>query len=524
MQGLNFWELAQRAPSHPAVIGPDGHVTTAGALLRAANQLVHGLRARGLRRGDTLAVVLKNELAMLELFMAAWQAGWYLTPINTHLTAHEIAYILKDCEARAVFCSDRTADVTRKSLALLGRTEQDCFATCEIPGLESYAALKAHQPEDLPPERSAGATMTYTSGTAGQPKGVRRPLSPAPPERVGESFASFLGLFGITPGDGGVHLTTSPLYHTAVLNFCTNHLHFGHTVVLMDKWTPEGTLELIARHRVTTTHMVPTLFHRLLALPEDVKRKADVSSLRQVIHGAAPCSVEVKRAMLGWWGHVIYEYYAATEGGGTLATPEQWLAHPGTVGRAWPMSTLLVLRDDGTPCEPGEVGILYLRMGSHRFEYHKAREKTDSAWRGDFFTVGDAGYLDAEGFLYLCDRKSDFIISGGVNIYPAEIEMALSGHPKVADAAIFGVPDEDWGERIKAVIEPMPGVQPGPELVAELLAFCRERLASFKCPNSFDFTDALPRDPNGKLMKRKLRDPYWQAPPGAKGMPGSLQS
>jgi long-chain acyl-CoA synthetase len=278
----------------------------------------------------------------------------------------------------------------------------------------------------------------------------------------------------------------------------------------MDKWTPDGMLAAIARHRVTNTHMVPTQFRRLLALPDDVKRAADVSSLRHVIHSAAPCPVDVKQAMLAWWGDVIYEYYAASEGGGTTATPVDWRAHPGTVGRAWPISKLRVVRDDGTECAPGEVGTVYMSMGQHRFEYHKDRQKTDSSWKDGFFTVGDAGYLDADGFLFLCDRKSDLIISGGVNIYPAEIEAVIGGHPEVADVAVFGVPDDDWGEQIKAVIEPIPGATPGPALADAVLAFCKDRLAGFKCPKSIDFTDALPRDPNGKLYKRKLRDPYWQ--------------
>jgi long-chain acyl-CoA synthetase len=326
---------------------------------------------------------------------------------------------------------------------------------------------------------------------------------------VGEANAMFLMLFGMEPRKG-VHLVSSPLYHTAVLNFCSNHLHFGHTVVLMDKWTPEGTLDRIARYRVTNTHMVPTQFRRLLALPEEVKRAADVSSLRHVIHSAAPCPVDVKRQMLAWWGDVIYEYYAASEGGGTTATPKDWLAHPGTVGKAWPISTIRVARDDGTDCAPGEVGTVYIRMGQFRFEYHKDQQKTASTWQGEFFTVGDAGYLDADGFLFLCDRKSDMIISGGVNVYPAEIEAVLTGHPAVADVAVFGIPDDDWGEQIKAVIEVAPASPAGPALAEDILAYCRGHLAAFKVPKTIDFTAALPRDPNGKLYKRKLRDPYWQ--------------
>ncbi len=509
MSNIGFWKLAQEDPSRVAVIEPDGRETSAGALLHAANQVVHALRARGLRRGDTIAAVLGNEVAMLELFLAAWQAGWYLTPINGHLAAPEIAYIIEDSEAKVVICSERAAEVTDRALASLSFPGDARFSTGAQPGFTPYASLKAGQPETLPDDRAAGATMTYTSGTTGKPKGVRRPLAPTTPEVVGEANAMFLMLFGIQP-NVGVHLVVSPLYHTAVLNFCSNHLHFGHTVVLMDKWTPEGMLERIARYRVTSTHMVPTQFRRLLSLPEDVKRAADVSSLRHVIHSAAPCPVDVKRQMLAWWGEVVFEYYAASEGGGTTATPRDWLAHPGTVGKAWPISRLKVVRDDGAECAPGEVGTVYMSMGQHRFEYHKDRKKTESSWQGDFFTVGDAGYLDAEGFLFLCDRKSDLIISGGVNIYPAEIEAVLHGHPSIADVAVFGVPDDDWGESIKAVVEPASGAAPGPALAAEILAFCRERVAAFKCPKTIDFTAALPRDPNGKLYKRKLRDPYWQ--------------
>jgi long-chain acyl-CoA synthetase len=255
--------------------------------------------------------------------------------------------------------------------------------------------------------------------------------------------------------------------------------------------------------------MVPTQFRRLLALPDEARARADLSSLRHVIHSAAPCPVDVKRRMIEWWGNVIYEYYAASEGGGTLATPEEWMKHPGTVGRAWPISKVRVARDDGSDCAPREVGTVYMSMGAHKFEYHKDREKTASTWKGDFFTVGDAGYLDEEGYLYLCDRKNDMIISGGVNIYPAEIESVMVVHPKVRDVAVFGIPDDDWGELVKAVVEAAPGVATGPELAEELLAFCKERLAGFKIPKSIDFVPELPRDPNGKLYKRKLRDPYW---------------
>jgi long-chain acyl-CoA synthetase len=509
MASFGFWRVAQDDPTHIAVVTADGERISAGQLLGECNRVVHGLRALGLSRGDTIAAMVTNEPAMLELYLAATQAGLYITPINSHLAPPEVAYIVQDCDAKAAFGSARTVEPLGQALDSIDFPRAARFSTAPDAGFRPYDDLKVGQAASMPAERAAGASMTYTSGTTGRPKGVRRALPPVEPEVVAEPLALFLRLFGITPHDDGVHLVVSPLYHTAVLNFCTNHLHFGHTVVLMDKWTPEGTLERIARDRVTTTHMVPTQFRRLLALPDSVRASADVSSLRHVIHSAAPCPVDVKRRMIDWWGNVIYEYYAASEGGGTLATPQDWLAHPGTVGKAWPISKIRVARDDGSDCAPREVGTVYMSMGSHKFEYHKDRSKTESTWKGDFFTVGDAGYLDEDGFLYLCDRKNDMIISGGVNIYPAEIESVLVVHPKVRDVAVFGIPDDDWGEHVKAVVEVAPGVVPGAALAEELLAFCKERLAAFKCPRSIDFIGELPRDPNGKLYKRKLRDPYW---------------
>jgi long-chain acyl-CoA synthetase len=509
MSDLGFWSLAQEDPSHLALVDADGREYTAGTLLASANRLVHGLRALGLRKGDCVATVLPNGVAMIEAYLAAAQAGWYLTPINHHLTASEIAYIVQDSQARALIAAEPFAAACRGAVDEIGFPAAARFAVGRIEGFRPYAELTAGQPDALPAERSAGQVMNYTSGTTGRPKGVRRPLVPFDPDPVAATFGMFLAMFGIAPRGAGVHLTGSPLYHTAVLMFTASSLHFGHTVVLMDRWTPETALAAIERRRVTTTHMVPTQFHRLLALPDDVKRRYDVSSLTHVIHAAAPCPVDVKRAMLAWWGPVIYEYYAASEGGGTLVTPEEWLAHPGTVGRAWPGSEIRILDDDGNPRPTGEPGTVYMALGSQDFEYHGDKTKTAANRRDGFFTVGDVGYLDAEGYLFLCDRKIDMIISGGVNIYPTEIESVLLAHPKVADVAVFGIPDPDWGEQVKAVVEPAAGVAPDQALADDILAFCGARIAKFKCPKSVDFVAAMPRDPNGKLYKRKLRDPYW---------------
>jgi len=447
---------------------------------------------------------------MIELYLAAGQAGWYLTPINHHLTAAEIGYIVQDADAKAFFAGERFADACARAAQEIGFPDVARFAVGRVPGFRGYAELLAGRPTSLPENRSAGQVMNYTSGTTGRPKGVRRALVPYDPDTVFTTVALFLAMFGISPGDDGVHLTGSPLYHTAVLMFAGSSLHYGHAVVLMDRWTPESSLDYIQRYRVTTTHMVPTQFHRLLALPDDVKARYDVSSLQHVIHAAAPCPVDVKRRMLQWWGPVIYEYYAASEGGGTLVTPQEWLEYPGTVGRAWPSSQVRIFDDDGNECAVGRPGTVYMAMGGAEFEYHKDKAKTDANRRDGFFTVGDVGYVNDQGYLFLCDRKIDMIIAGGVNIYPTEVESVLLTHPKVGDVAVFGIPNEDWGEEVKAVIEPAPGVTPSPQLAEEILAYCQEHTAKYKCPRSIDFMESLPRDPNGKLYKRKLRDPYWK--------------
>jgi long-chain acyl-CoA synthetase len=505
-----FWNLATRHPDHVALVEPDGTTIAAGELLARSNRLVHGLRALGLTRGDSVATVLPNGAAALELYLAALQAGWYLVPINHHLTGTEIAYVVRDAGAKALVGHERFAATCVAAADELAYPAAARFALGTIPGFRSYAELSAGQPDTAPPDRTAGQVMNYTSGTTGRPKGVRRKLIDADPDEVMSLFGLYLTLFGIQPEHDNVHLCGSPLYHTAVLVFAGTSLHVGHTVVVMDKWAPEPALALIARHRVTTSHMVPTQFHRLLGLPETVRGHYDLSSLRSMVHAAAPCPIDVKRRMLAWWGPVVWEYYAASEGGGTVVSPQEWLEKPGTVGKAWPTSEIRILDDEGHALPAGEIGTVYMKLGGGQdFEYHGDEQKTRENRRDGFFTVGDVGYLDADGFLFLRDRKIDMIISGGANIYPAEIESVLLTHPKVGDAAVFGIPDDDWGEQVKAVVEPADGVAAGPALVDELVAFCRERLAKYKCPKSIDFITEMPRDPNGKLYKRKLRDPYW---------------
>jgi long-chain acyl-CoA synthetase len=508
---LGFWAMAAEEPGQLALVAPDGTELKAGELLGRANQTANALRSLGLSKGDVVATVLPNCPEVFDLYLGALQIGLYLVPINHHLVAPEIAYILSDSEAKVLVAHERFASECIAAANEAAVPSSHRLAVGDVDGFGSFAAHRDSASAEQPSERTIGDVMNYTSGTTGKPKGVRRALTGQSPEDAALGLSGILFLFGIQPRDSNVHLVGSPLYHTAVLRFSGASIHFGHTVVLMDKWTPEGMLELIQRYRVTTSHMVPTQFHRLLGLPEEVRSRYDVSSLRHMIHAAAPCPVDTKRAMIAWWGNTIDEYYAASEGGGTVVNTEEWLKKPGTVGKPWPISEIAIFDDSGNRIEePGKIGTVYMAMQSGDFEYHKDTEKTRSNRIGRFFTVGDIGYLDEDGYLFLCDRKTDMIISGGANIYPAEIESVLLQHPKVGDAAVFGIPNDDWGEEVKAVIEPAEGVEPSPELAEEIIAFCSGRLAKFKTPKSVDFIAVMPRDPNGKLYKRKLRDPYWE--------------
>ncbi|NBM19781.1 AMP-binding protein [Streptomyces sp. GC420] len=503
-----FWAQAAADPTRTVLVAPDGEEWTAGRLHAAANRLVHGLRAAGLGTGDAFAVVLPNGVEFFTAYLAAAQAGLYMVPVNHHLVGPEIAWIVSDSGAKVLIAHERYAQAATAAADEAGLPASHRHAVGEIPGFRPYADLLQGGPQTPPADRTLGWVMNYTSGTTGRPRGIRRPLTGRTPEE--SHLGGFLGIFGIRPYDANVHLVCSPLYHTAVLQFAAASLHLGHPLVLMDRWSAEEMLRLVERHRCTHTHMVPTQFHRLLALPEEVRTRYDVSSMRHAIHGAAPCPDHVKRAMIGWWGHCVEEYYAASEGGGAFATAEDWLKRPGTVGKAWPISELAVFDDEGNRLPAGELGTVYMKMRTGGFSYHKDEDKTRRNRIGDWFTVGDLGLLDEDGYLFLRDRKIDMIISGGVNIYPAEIEAALLTHPAVADAAAFGIPHPDWGEEVKAVVEPAEGHLPDEALAADILAHCGRRLAGYKRPRSVDFVGALPRDPNGKLYKRRLREPYWE--------------
>jgi len=502
---IGLWNIAREQPDRIAVVDPSGAEVSYGELAGAADGFGRGLQDLGLKAGDCVVAMLPNGAELVEVFFAAMECGLYIVPINWHLTGPEVAYIVEDSAAKAFIGHEKFAEAA--TVAAAGLPESARFAVGNIPGFRPLSALVV--PGGAPEDRTQGAPMVYTSGTTGRPKGVKRPLTGADPYDVPLASSGFFGGFGIKPFDDNVHICGSPLYHTAVLNFVTISIQLGHTAVIMGKFDAEEMLRLIDKYKVTHSHMVPTQFTRLLALPKEVRDKYDMSSLRTMIHGAAPCPNEVKHAMLDWWGPVVVEYYAATEGGGATIFADEWLKKPGSVGKAWSYSVIKILDEQGNELPPNEPGLVYMQMGGSSFSYHNSEEKTRESRVGDLFTVGDIGYLDEDGYLFLCDRKSDMIISGGVNIYPAEIEGELVMHPAIADIAVFGVPDEEWGEAIKAVVQPAPGVTPSEELTQEIMAFAADRLAKYKLPKVVEYMDELPRDDNGKLYKRKLRDESW---------------
>jgi len=505
--GMVVAHWAARHPDEPAVVEGD-RVSTFAELNAQANRLVRALRRRGVRPGAGIALLCTNRTEFVEVVVAADRAGLRLTPVNWHLTGEEAAYIVDDCEASAVVADARYGDVATIATAHAAHATVRLAVGGDVDGFEPYADALAPEAGDDIDEPCIGTRMLYTSGTTGRPKGVHRDVSTAAPTAA--TTAALAWASGYRAGRGQLHLCTGPLYHAAPLQLSLVVPQTGGVgVVLMDGWDAGETLELIERHRVTHTHMVPTMFHRLLSLPQEVKERHDLSSLGFVVHGAAPCPVPVKQAIIDWWGPIVAEYYAATEGSGTVVLSHEWLQRPGTVGRPDPSDHILVLDDAGDPLAAGEVGTVYLKAPDEaRFDYFKDADKTASAYRGGYYTLGDVGYLDDAGYLFLTDRSANLIISGGVNIYPAEVEAVLITHPAVGDVGVIGVPDTEWGEEVVAVVEPQPGVDATPELAADLLEWCRPRLAQFKWPRRVDFVEILPRHDNGKLYRQVLRDRY----------------
>ena len=506
-------DYVEEQPDKPAVImGQSGTVVSYRELDERSTRLARLLRQAGLQTGDHIAVFMENNAHYLEVTWAALRSGLYVTPINSFLTAPEVAYILNDCEAKVLLTSRAKAEVAtavESDNAATGIHTRLMLGAAEaggIAGFDDYGeALASHSAERLPDE-TLGSYMFYSSGTTGRPKGIMAKLSGVHP--TDNKAVGALGMLYQFERDM-TYLSPAPIYHAAPLAFCNATLCFGGTVVMMEKFDAEQALSLAEKHRPTHSQWVPTMFSRMLKLDDTVRSRYDTSSLKYAIHAAAPCPVPVKRQMIDWWGPILYEYYAGSEGNGsTFITSEQWLEKPGSVGR--PMAVQVHICDEeGNDLPTGEVGNVYF-SGGGRFEYHNAPEKTQESQLSDGrSTLGDVGYLDEDGYLFLTDRKAYMIISGGVNIYPQEIEDHLITHPKVADVAVFGVPNEDFGEEVKAVVQPMPGVEPDAALRGELLEFCREGLAGFKIPRSIDFQTELPRLPTGKLYKRLLRDRYW---------------
>ncbi len=516
MKAGGFFASAEAFPDREVLVEPSGARVTAGELLAMMNRTARGLRAFGVRAGDAIAVVMSNRREVIECYGAAIQSGLYFVAVNWHLTPSELSYILADSSAKAVFTERRFTDVVDRAA---GEANIDRSAILAVDGTDGFRSLPEFvegQSSEAPSDRSAGQIMFYTSGTTGRPKGVRKSFRSVASDEL--TLTSGIGPIGrVAPSAGSraslnpdlVCLSSGPFYHGMPIASAVSSLDDGGSVVVMDNWTPEGFLHLVGQHSVTYANVVPTMFHRLLALPEEVRRDADVSSLRLVSHAGAPCPVEVKRRMIEWWGPIITESYSSTEGAGTSVTSEEWLRKPGTVGRPNPGVEIKILDEDGKEVHTGERGLVYITPTLWDFEYHHDAAKTRSARHDDMFTVGDIGYLDEDGYLFLCDRQADTIISGGVNIYPAEVEAVLLQHPAIRDVAVIGVPNDEWGEEVRAVVEPYEPVDATSDLEAELIEFCRSRVAHFKCPRAVDFTESLERDPNGKLRKGVIRAKYW---------------
>jgi len=479
-----------------------------GELAGKAHQLVHALRSRGLEVGDIIAYALPNDADPVLWQLACQEGGYSAISLNPQLSPHEIETIVNHAGAAGVVIhkgyEDRAGDLKGE-----GTVKLSVVVGGDIDGFVSYDDLVADFPTTAPDNRRLGTPIAYSSGTTGKPKAIVRPKpSDIDPWQFAHEAAVFGHAFQFVPFDGA-HLVSAGMHHGGCQSYFMGALNVGQPLVIMGKFDAERTLELIDRYKVTTAYMVPTQFVRLLRLPDSVKAKYDVSSIKVVVHSAAPCPMEVKKQMMDWWGPVIWETYGGMEGAATICKPHRWLEKPGTVGRAVKGMRIKILDDAGNELPAGEIGHVYLEPDTPTFQYRNDPELDASVRKGKAFTLGEVGYVDEDGYLFLRDRVKDMIVSGGVNIYPAEVEGVLVLHPQVGDAAVIGIPDEEWGESVKAVVELIDGVEPSAELEAEIISFCQERLTKYKCPRSVDFRASLPRTDHGKLMKRLLRDEYW---------------
>ena len=502
--------VEQKRDTPAIVMAGSGETISYGELERRSNRLAHYLRGQGLGRLDHYSIFMENHVRYVECCAAGERSGLYYTCINSYLQPDEVAYLLQNSQSQVLITSTAKLEIARQAVAAT-----PAIARCLVvdgPGdgdrFVNLDEALAEMPDTPITDEYLGTAMLYSSGTTGRPKGIIRPLPESPPDQGLPLFDFLLKLWRYR--EGMIYLSPAPLYHSAPQAAVNLTIRSGGTAVIMEHFDPEAYLALVERHKVTHSQLVPTMFSRMLKMPEDARSRYDLSSLEIAIHAAAPCPIPVKRQMIDWWGPVILEYYGATEGlGFTACDTAEWLAHPGTVGKVM-AGELHILDEEMRPLPVGEPGTIWFKTASP-FEYFDDAEKTREARSPDqsMSTVGDVGYLDDDGFLHLTDRRTFMIISGGVNIYPQECENLLITHPKVADAAVFGVPNEDLGEEVKAVVQPMPGVTASPELEAELIGFCRGQLAHMKCPRTVDFSDELPRLPTGKLYKRLLRDAYW---------------
>ena len=501
-------------PDKPALImATSGFTQTFAELDAAANRLSRVLRAAGVEPGDHVALCMENHDRYFEVVWGCHYAGAVYTACSSRLTSGELSYILNDCDAKVFITSKYKADQAAEIIPDTPNVQLRLMLDGTIDSYESYeSAVEAQSPAPLDGERIAGTDMLYSSGTTGRPKGVTRPFVAQPLDASPAGVGGTLTMLFAATADS-IYLSPAPMYHAAPLRFSIGMQAIGGTVVAMEHFDAEQYISLVERYRVTHTQVVPTMFVRMLKLPDEVRAKYDVSSLQTVIHAAAPCPIPVKRGMIEWFGPVIHEYYAGTEGNGFVyCNSEMWLAHPGTVGT--PIACVVhIVGEDGEELPHYESGTIYFEGGAS-FEYHNDAEKTASSRHPKgWSTLGDVGYLDDDNYLYLTDRKAYMIISGGVNIYPQEAENVLVTHPKVIDVAVFGVPNDDFGEEVKAVVQPveMPADDAAARaLSAELIAFCKSELADVKCPRSIDYRVELPRHPTGKLYKRLLKDEYWK--------------
>ncbi len=500
---------AQTTPDKPAyIMAGSGEVVTYRQLDQQSNRIAQLFRSLGLKAGDHIALFLENNPRFFEICWGAQRSGLIYTAISSRLTAAEVDYIVTDCGAKLFITSKYLAEKAADLGPLLKGVVDRFMIDGTIAGYKSWEEMIAAFPATPIADQTAGHDMLYSSGTTGRPKGVMPVVEPQAIDFDNPLLAISRKLYGIDADT--IYLSPAPLYHAAPLRFNMSVMRLGGTSIIMENFDAEEFLKLVPKHKVTHTQVVPTMFVRFLKLPEEVRTKYDMTSLKCAIHAAAPCPVPTKEAMIGWWGPIIWEYYGGTEGNGlTMCNAQEWMAHKGTVGRAV-VGKLKICDDEGNELPVGESGTVYFAEG-RPFAYHNDPKKTqESRHPQGWTTLGDVGYVDADGFLHLTDRKAFMIISGGVNIYPQECENLLINHPKVIDCAVFGVPNDEFGEEVKAVVQPQNMAEAGPALAEELIAYCRQHLSAIKCPRSIDFQPELPRHPTGKLYKRLLRDRYWQ--------------